>query len=73
MNDIYDHKKELRSSNELHEDFQNQKEIFFLRRRGNHPLSGNLGSSKHDGNSCRLSPPCSKQGILVHKENHSEE
>ena len=30
VNDIYDHKKELRSSNELHEDFQNQKEMNFI-------------------------------------------
>ena len=26
--------------------------------------------SWHEGNSCRLSLPCSKQGVPLHKENH---
>ena len=32
LNEIYDHKKELRSSDELHEDFPNQKEMNVIKK-----------------------------------------
>ena len=42
------------------------------RRKGSHSLQGNLGRYKHAGNTCRFYPPYSKQGIHLHKKNHSE-
>ena len=52
--------------------FQNQKK-WALTKEGNHSPLGNFGSSWYEGKSCMLSLPCSKQGIPIHKENHSHE
>ena len=51
VNDIHDHKLELRSSDELLADLQESgRSEVFEERKSNQKLQGNLGVSKHEGN-----------------------
>ena len=74
VNDIHDHKLELRSSDELLADLQESgRSEVFEERKSNQKLQGNLGVSKHEGKLCKPSHLYSKEGVPIHKKIQSYE